>query len=53
MAQQTSIRVSCFMAGEDTPRAILSQKCVLWETAGETPSAWGVSLNWLAAIKHT
>ena len=39
MAQQTITRASCFMAGEDTPRAILSQKCVLWEMAGETPSA--------------
>ena len=31
MAQQTSIPVNCFMAGDDTPLAILSQKCTLWE----------------------
>jgi len=30
MTQQTSIRINCFMAGDDTPRAILSQKCILW-----------------------
>ena len=31
MAQQTSIRVNYLMAGADTPHAILSQKCILWE----------------------
>ena len=31
IAQQTSIQISCFMAGDGTPRAILSQKCILWE----------------------
>ena len=31
MAQQTSIHVNCFMGRQDTPYAILSQKCILWE----------------------
>ena len=31
MSQQTSIPVNCFMAGDDTSHAILSQKCTLWE----------------------
>ena len=31
IAQQASIHISCFMAGDDTPHAILSQKCLLWE----------------------
>ena len=31
MAQQTSIHVHCFMKRDDTPPAILSQTCMLWE----------------------
>ena len=31
MAQQTSIRVNCFMIGDDVSFAILSQKCTLWD----------------------
>ena len=31
MGQQTSIHVNCFMARDDIPFAILSQKCILWE----------------------
>ena len=37
MAQQTSIHVNCFMAGDDTLCAILSQKCVLWEKGQVNP----------------
>ena len=31
IAQQTSIHVNCFMGRQDTPCAILFQKCILWE----------------------
>ena len=31
MAQQGSIHGNCFTARNDTPCAILSQKCILWE----------------------
>ena len=31
MAQQTNIYVNCFMAWNNTPCDILSQKCILWE----------------------
>ena len=31
IVQQTSILINCFMAGDDTPRAIPPQKCILWE----------------------
>ena len=51
MAQQTSIHVNCFMAGDDTPCAILSQKCILWERGlVKLPQAWGVSLIWLISL---
>ena len=45
MAQQTSIRVNYLMAGDDTPHAILSQKCILWERGlvKQTSQPWGVS----------
>ena len=38
MAQQSSIHVNCFMARNDTPCAILSQKCIFVRGGpGETP----------------
>ena len=30
ITQQTSIHINCFMAGDNKPHAILSQKCILW-----------------------
>ena len=37
-------------SGDDTPWAILSQKCILWEEGlVRLPQPWGVSLIWLAA----
>ena len=45
MAQQISIHVNCFMAGDDTPCAILSQKYLLWERGlVKFPQPWGISL---------
>ena len=45
MAQQISIHVNCFLAGDDTPCAFLSQKCLLWERGLVTlPQPWGISL---------
>ena len=50
MVQQTNIHVNCFMAGDDTPSSILSQKCILWERGlVKLPQPWGVSLVWLTA----
>ena len=44
MTQQTSIPVNCFMAGDDTPPDILSQKCIVWERGlVKLPQPWGVS----------
>ena len=40
MAQQISIPVNCFKAGDDTPCSILSHNCILWEGPGETPSGF-------------
>ena len=46
MAQQTSIHVDCFMKRDDTPPAILSQKCMLWERGlVRLPPPRGVSLS--------
>ena len=49
MAQQISILVNCYMAGDDTPHAILSQKCILWEKLVKLLQPWAVSLFWLGA----
>jgi len=54
MAQETSIHVHCFMARDDRPCAILSQKCILWERGlVQLPQPRGVSLIWLAAGYQT
>ena len=57
MFQQTSLHVNCFMTGNDTPHAILSQKMhIVGEGPGETPSALScVSYlinSFLRDIKH-
>ena len=42
MAQQTSIHVNCFMAGDDIPCitiCAISKVCIVGEGLGETPSA--------------
>ena len=50
-AQQISIHISCFMAGDDTPHAILSQKCLLWERGlVKLPQPRGASLIRLIAF---
>ena len=50
IGQQTSTHINCFMARDDTPRAIPSQKCILWERGlVRRPQPWGVSFTWLEA----
>ena len=40
ITQQTHIHANCYMTQDDTPCAILTQKCILWKTGpGKTPSA--------------
>lgn len=45
IAQQPSIYANCFMGRQDTPWAILSQKCMLWERGlVKLPQPRGLSL---------
>ena len=54
MAQHTSFHVSCFMSGDDTHPAILSQKCTLGERGlVKPPQPGGVSFIWLEALQQT
>ena len=51
IAQQTSIHINCCMAGRWPRRAIISQKCILWERGlVKLPQPWGLSLIWLIAF---
>ena len=52
ITQQTSIHANCFMTLDDTPCALLSQKCILWEKGPrETPSALRcLSYYWLSYL---